>query len=548
MYNIISVRVYLILLWDFMNTRSAKGYIKFSFSLFITFLTCVIIAVGVALFHSQYFANKIIEYKSSEISQEFNNSDSLSLTARNMLHKRDDISYLNIFNEEGVLQENFSIGDAVGTKEVVLKLFDGQFIGLGLRDDVVPLVDSYALSWSLIIGIISAIILLFIISIRDSKETKPLKEFEKAMESISQGDYTVRLGGSFLGQDGKKDYNSTYMIFNKMARNLYVKYRKRNISYVPSMDVPLELKENNDLDNGVSDSNSELEYKLEDEPEDTSAGLIDQEFLSDEGNKDEGSEVKVKLETSDISTEQDNNNKGGVMDQVEKTEDDLDGQEIQEVRKEPETSVEETVRRSFFVSAVAKSHEARSDLRHVSVLVVITEGLDNLLCEEYMQSFSEMVVSYGGRIDHSSQSGFVAVFDPSDDNYPCMRPICAAVEILTKLADTAIRSKSENMKTVTGKVGISTKSLSGVLQSGVLQSGVLQSDVSDSLEDLIEDAKQICEITQTWKLSISSELYEEVKDFVEARKYTVDGKDIYSVKGVEHGVVRPEGRPEKTDM
>ncbi len=534
MYNIISVRVYLILTWDFMNTRSAKGYIKFSFSLFITFLTCVIIAVGVALFHSQYFANKIIEYKSSEISQEFNNSDSLSLTARNMLHKRDDISYLNIFNEEGVLQENFSIGDAVGTKEVVLKLFDGQFIGLGLRTDVVPLVDSYALSWSLIIGIISAIILLFIISIRDSKETKPLKEFEKAMESISQGDYTVRLGGSFLGQDGsKKDYNSTYMIFNKMARHLYVKYRERNISYVPSMDVPLELKENNDLDNGVSDSSSELEYKLEDEPEDTSAGLIGQEFLLDEGNKDEGSEVKVKLETSDISTEQDNNNNGEVMDQVEKTEDDLDGQEIQEVPKEPETSVEETVRRSFFVSAVAKSHEARSDLRHVSVLVVITEGLENLPCEEYMQSFSEMIVSYGGKIDHSLQSVFVAVFNPSDDNYPCMRPMCAAVEILTKLADTAIRSKSENMKTVTGKVGISTKSLS---------------DVSDSLEDLIEDAKQICEITQTWKLSISSELYEEVKDFVEARKYTVDGKDIYSVKGVEHGVVRPEGRPEKTDM
>jgi len=177
-----------------MNTRSAKGYIKFSFSFFITFLTCVIIAVGVALFHNQYFANKVLEYKSSEISKEFNNSNSLSLTAENMLHKRDDISYLNIFNEEGVLQENFGIGNEVGTREVALKLLNGKFIGVGLKTDVVPLVDSYALSWSLVIGIISAIVLIFIISIRDSKVTKPLKEFEKAMESIAQGDYTVRLG------------------------------------------------------------------------------------------------------------------------------------------------------------------------------------------------------------------------------------------------------------------------------------------------------------------------------------------------------------------
>lgn len=518
-----------------MNIRSAKGYIKFSFSLFITFLTCVIIAVGVALFHSQYFANKVLEYKFSEISKEFNNSNSLSLTAKNMLHKRDDISYLNIFNEEGVLQENFGIGNEVGTKDV-LKLLNGKFIGVGLKTDVVPIIDSYALSWSLIIGIISAIVLIFIISIRDSKVTKPLKEFEKAMESIAQGDYTVRLGGSFLDQDGKKDYvgNSTYMIFNKMVRNLYVKYRERNIYSAPSMDVSLELKENNevsyDFGPGVSedilftDGNSELK----DEPEDTSAGCVGQGFLSDEGDKDEESEVKIKLETSDIYPEQDENGNNEVMDQMDETEYDLDGQEVP---REAETSAEEALRRSFFVSAVAKPHEASSDLSHMSVLVVEIEGLGNLPYEEYIQGFSKIIVSYGGKMDYLSQSGFVAVFNPSDGNYPCMRPTCAAVEILKKLADTAMRSKSENMKTLTGKAGISTKTLPGALKS----------DVSDSLVDLIEDAKHICEITKIWKFSISSELYEEVKDFVEAKKYMVDGKAIYSVKGVEHGVVYPEG-------
>lgn len=518
-----------------MNIRSAKGYIKFSFSLFITFLTCVIIAVGVALFHSQYFANRVLEYKSSEISKEFNNSNSLSLTAENMLHKRDDISYLNIFNEEGVLQENFGIGNEVGTREVALKLLNGKFIGVGLETDVVPLVDSYALSWSLIIGIISAIVLIFIISIRDSKVTKPLKEFEKAMESIAQGDYTVRLGNSFLNQDGK-DYigNSTYMIFNKMARNLYVKYRERNISSVPSMDVPLELKENSevsyDFGNGVSedilftDGNSELE----DEQKDTNARRMGQGLLLDEGDKDEESEVKVKLETSNIYPEQDENDNNEVMGHMDEAEYDLDGQEVQ---REAETSSEEALRRSFFVSAVANSHETSSDSRHMSVLVVRIEGFGNLPCEEYIQIFSKIIVSYGGKMDYSSQSGFVAVFNPSDADYPCMRPMCAAVEILKKLADTAMRSKSENMKTLTGKAGISTKVLSGTLKS----------DVSDSPVDLIEDAKHICEITKIWKLSVSSELYEEVKDFVEAKKYMVDGKAVYSVKGIEHGVIYPEG-------
>ena len=208
-----------------MNIRSAEGYSNFSFSLLLTFLICVIIAVGVALFHSQYFASKVLEYKSSEISNKLNNSRSISLAAKDLLHSRDDIGYLKIVNEGGEVQKSFDNDKVPSTEEIVLKLHNGSSVVVGLRSDVVPFIDPYALSWSLIIGIILAVVLIFIVSVRDSNAAKLFNELGEAMKRVTQGDYTVRLGvDSFLDQGGKKDYmESTYESFNKMVRSLDVR-------------------------------------------------------------------------------------------------------------------------------------------------------------------------------------------------------------------------------------------------------------------------------------------------------------------------------------
>lgn len=533
-----------------MNIRSAKGYSNFSFSLLLTFLICVIIAVGVALFHSQYFASKILEYKSSEISNKLNSSRSLSLAAKDLLHSRDDIGYLKIVNEGGEVQKSFDNDEVPGTEEIVLKLHNGSSVVVGLRSDVVPFIDPYALSWSLIIGIILAVVLIFIVSVRDSNAAKLFKELGEAMKRVTQGDYTVRLGvDSFLDQGGKKDYvESTYESFNKMVRSLDVRFRDQGLSPVhssidtspgpeeedvnPESDHDTDIEEY-DMDEDIVFSDDSLEP--EDEPEDTGEADEEAELLLDEEGEDEGSEMKTEPEALDAGSDQDEESYEMEDEDQEEIEESAAEQKL---REEPLSSEqEESVRRSLFVSSVDPRVQGtqgtlRSDLKSVSVMVIRIEDLEDLSRAEYVRRLSEIISSYGGKEDPSPQGELVAVFNDSGEHtHPGMRPTCAAVEILKELADAAARRRSENRGTLTGRVGISTKDLPCDPES----------DFSVLLGELTEDAKNICEVTKDWKLSVSCELYEEIKDFVEAGKYLAGGRTVYSVRGVEHGVVHPEG-------
>lgn len=532
-----------------MNIRSAKGCINFSFSLLITFLICVIIAVGVALFHSQYFASKILEYKSSEISNRLNSSRSLSLAAKDLLHSRDDIGYLKLVDEGGEVQKSFDNDTVSSTEEIVLKLQNGTSVIVGLRSDVVPFIDPYALSWSLIIGIVLAIVLIFIVSVRDSNAAKLFKELGEAMKRVTQGDYTIRLGvDSFLDQGSKKNYvERTYESFNRMARSLDVKFREQDLSPVHSSvdtspgpeeeDVNTEGEHDTDIEEDNMNEDivfSDDSLELQDAPDNAGEEDEEMEFLLDEEGEDERSEMKTEPEASDAGSDHDEESYE-MEDQEEEEIEELAAE--QELREEPlSAEQEESVRRSFFVSSVESrvQETLSSDLRSVSVMVIKIEDPEDLSRAEYLPVLSEIISSYGGKEDNTSPQGeFVAVFNDSGEHtHPGMRPTCAAVEILKQLADTATRRRSQNRANLTCRVGISIKDLPSDVES----------DFSSLLGELTEEAKSICEVTKDWKLSVSSELYEEIKDFVEASKYQAGGRSVYSVKGVEHGVVHPEGR------
>ena len=96
-----------------MHLKSAKGDINLSL-LITTFLICIVIAVGVALFHSNYYPTKLLQYKSSEIGDKFLGSRDFDVTAKNLLNSRTDISYIKQLDQNGVLEESFGnrAGDA----------------------------------------------------------------------------------------------------------------------------------------------------------------------------------------------------------------------------------------------------------------------------------------------------------------------------------------------------------------------------------------------------------------------------------------------------
>ena len=83
---------------------------------------------------------------------------------------------------------------------------------------------------------------------------------------------------------------------------------------------------------------------------------------------------------------------------------------------------------------------------------------------------------------------------------------------------------------VTGKIGIGMRALSYYSESGV----------PDSVKNVIKDARYICDNANLWKVYVASELYEEIKNFVDVKEFILDGEALYSITGVEQGVVQRE--------
>ncbi len=450
-----------------------------------TFFICIIIAVSVTFFQGRYFSDKFLEYKSSEISEKLLNSKDFALTASRLLSSGDDISYLKLFDSTGVLQHSFGDNKVAGAEKIVVKVPDGRSIIMGLKTVEVPVIDSYSLIWSVLIGVSSALILISIISIKSLKPAKLVKQLEDSMERISQGDYEAKLDIDSLNEK-ESHMIRVYESFNKMVDSLNVKYKEWKKESEP-------LKE-------ITSSNS---TRFEENESSKTAWGVKKKGVSEDSFQDKDEEE---------SRDQEQENVG----------------------------VEKVERLSMFSSGVALPYKVPSlESGNLGVLIVkvedfenLSEGFDtsesNMFLTGYNKFCGRIIKSYGGIVRTVFRGEIVATFKFTDEkNYPELMPICAAVEVLQELTNIAKKKKAEGNRVVTGKIGISMK----------------KSSVPDEVENAIKDARNICENTKIWKLCISPELYKKVKDFVEASQYVVNSETIYLVTGVEQGVVHPEKPP-----
>jgi len=526
-----------------MFLKSSKGNINLS-TLLITFLICIAIALGVALFHHYNTPSKYLEYKVSDISDKLVGVSNFPKTANNMLNSDKEVSYIKLLDRNGVLEESFGNDTLGNTKKFTINGPKNKTIVLGLIKPTNIKLDTYLLVWSLLIGTSLSLFLIFIVFMKGTISGDKMKKLEGAMDRITQGDYSGRIEVDTASVEDVSTLN-IYQSFNRMAESLNNKYETEEIIEEGAGGIEPEYME-------LSDGNGEEIAEVESE---------DMNKLN--AMDETGSEVQDVSE-GNIVFDEINGNAVGSEPQIEEVEFDLNAEtEDEEIFSEQDSEVlEENAElshgkdervsldtipvdeiseedSSFKPKIVLPQTSVYPKNRNVTVMVakidnfeILTQNLDssdlNSFLTKYRKSASQIISSYGGVIEALLQDEIVAIFNaPDEQNNPELRALCSAVEILHELATMAKQRRSDGKELIAGKIGVGVQSLSYYSETGV----------PDSVKKVIKDARYVCENANLWKVYVTSDLYNLVNENVDAKEFLIDGEILYSITSVEQGVV-----------
>lgn len=193
------------------------------------------------------------------------------------------------------------------------------------------------------------------------------------------------------------------------------------------------------------------------------------------------------------------------------------------------------------ISADDEDEEEETISRPRNVTVVVAKIADfqelsntlkpaefNAFLADYRKAASAIISNYGGVIEALLKDEIVAFFNaPEEQVNPELKAVCSAVEVLQLLASITRERKIEGKAVISGKIGIGMKSVP-VYDDSSMPHGVKQ--VTDM-------ARRICTVAPVWRVIVSADVYQIVKDFVEARELKLGNEPYYSIVGVEEGVV-----------
>lgn len=536
-----------------------RGNINVTTSI-IVFLLCILISLSVAVFHQYfYYPSKDFNSKATLISEQFQGQDSFEKTAKSILNTRSDVTYLKFLDQNGVLKESFGKDIKDGVKKFSFASADGGTIIFGLHTNQQSALDSYPLVWSLLIGVVLSFLLIFLIFLESPKQGDVLKKLESAMERVSQGDFSTRM-------DIDSSYDeinilNAYQSFNRMAESL-----NRRLKAIESgtleVDNPYDnIPESKDIsfddtdDNvGIKESEIDVEPNLELENENQA-----QQTIFSNGTDDHNENLVVESDQNKLD------------DIVEEVSIDKEDEEIEEIKTEEavevvenqpgllfqisnnqiensnsftsssiESEVKEETANNFKPAIILSDNSSNIEERDVIVFVAkisefkdLSDKLDSSelssFLTQYRKSASSIISDYGGVIEALLQEEIVAIFNAPDiQNKPELRAISASVELLHELATMAKKRREEGKEVIAGKIGIGIKTLQFYTDSGIL----------DSVKEIIENARDICDSAALWKVYVSPDLYSNVENFVESKEFLVDDKPLYSIVGVEEGVLQ----------
>ena len=537
-----------------------KGNINVTTSI-IVFLVCILISLAVAVFHQYfYYPSKILKDKATEITNLFQDDANFENTAKTILNTRSDVAYLKLLDQNGVVKESFGNDSPDGIKKFSFSDSDSGIIIFGLKEDKENFLENYPLLWSLIIGIALSLLLIFLIFLENPKESDALKKLDSAMERVSHGDFTARVDVD-SSSDEEIDILNSYQSFNRMVESLNKRFKAVEAKPL-DLDEPFEEDSSSDFRSFYSqEENNEEETKpdvqeiisedqvepVSDEEETDGIDFYDKD--EEEANNDEiiASE-QIAEDTLDFVDDESDGSEDEV-DEIEEVDENQTsfifqnsqegGESISEVSDET-SDVEEEIESSFKPSIVLPDTSSNIKERDVVVFVAKISEFDSLSDElnssdlssfltQYRKSASSIISDYGGVIEALLQDEIVAIFNAPDiQDKPELRSICAAVELLHELATMTKKRREEGKEVIAAKVGIGIKSLQFYTDSGI----------PDSVKNIVENARDICDNAELWKVYVSSDLHDNVREYVESKEYLINGGTLYSILGVEEGVVQ----------
>jgi|GEM_PF-847582 len=475
----------------------------------VTFITCLLIALAVSIFHNYYFPNKYVQTKSAEISGMFSENTDFSSTAKRLLSSRNDIAYLKLLDQNGVLEQSFGNDDVEGVKKFLINVPDNKSIILGMKETAGRNIDSYTLVWSLLIGAILALGLIVFLFIQGPPQVKALKRLESAMERVADGDLTARLEID-SSTDEEMGIMGAYRSFNRMVNTLNRQFGEYS-SYARDEHSKDEKRDNERYSYEFSPFQSAQTQNSEESAKD----YKDEEVTDTEKEDSQVvEEADEREKVVDISEQMSKENQ-------DKSEPPVEGAgEFRPRIVLPDTSKQPKHRNVTALVAKINDFEELAETLNSSEL--------NSFLTSYRKAASTIIGDYGGVIEALLQDEIVALFNaPDEQNKPELRSICAAVEVLQVLAKMSKDRRDEGKPVISGKIGIDKGSVAFSTGSGI----------PNSVKNIISAARDICEQSGIWKVVVSDKLYDIVKSNVEVKQSEIDGKNVYSIVGVEEGVI-----------
>ena len=519
------------------NIKSERGSFELTTSIAI-FLVCLIIALSVAAFHHWYFPTKYLQFKSTEIANLFSDTEKFSKKAKQLLNTREDISYFKLLDKDGVVEHSYGDQNVEESEKFFINAPENKTIVFGIKNIEYNQIDGFSLLWSFIIGSIISLVLLLVIFVISPPPDESIRRLLDAMKKLGDGDLTSRLP---ITPSVKADTEilGLYNEYNNIASNLENNFAKLDEAEVKSSSQIIETGINK------ADENSEIIMNLgeaeivEEIPEVVKEEQpIENDIATKIEEVDENIEL-LSISDEDIINVEDKDDNFSLF-----SEDENKKSKIEETKKKIEKHVErvkeikEEVIKPFKPIIVSNNSSKIPKNRDVTVLIakisdfeIITNQLDpselNAFITKYRNSASKIISEYGGVVEALFQDEIVAVFNvPKKQTNPELRSVSVAVEIMQLVAELARERKSAGKKMVSAKIGIGIDSVPFTNDNAI----------PDRIKSVVDKVRNICNNSSNWKILVSKDFYDSIKEFVDVKEEKVNNNSYYSITGVEEGV------------
>ncbi|HEX3034621.1 MAG TPA: adenylate/guanylate cyclase domain-containing protein [Thermodesulfobacteriota bacterium] len=159
----------------------------------ILVLAFIITSAVIAVYNNFFYTSRYLELKAQEVGSLIESGGEFDQVAKELLNTRADLAYLRLVGENGEIKESFGNDRGEGIRRFRLSLADNQTVIFGLREIQNENSIIRPLFWSIVIGLLFAVICILGVLVFSSMQSPHLEKLIGAMKRVARGDLTGKL-------------------------------------------------------------------------------------------------------------------------------------------------------------------------------------------------------------------------------------------------------------------------------------------------------------------------------------------------------------------